>query len=332
MTLRRSFLAITCIGTLVSSAGAESSDPNPADDWSPAQEAEPAASSEMAECVPACRAGFTCHQGRCISACNPPCQGAEVCTVERQCVLPAQAAPPPAHSIATEAQSAAPQVEVPPTEDSDAKAWRREGWAFVPHVGFRVVGGGTSSCERSGLAPCDSDEDYDDASPMLLGMDALRHVSRGVRLGLGLWSVPKSAIKSGNEEFSYGWDTSFLGIFEGVIPVSPSAAITLRFQMGLLLLVAGGELKDEINDIRRACQDLEGLSCRTAGGPFPGFTYGGGIGFVAGNEELRWRIDIASQIYSVDYLNASFSADGAEGEFTYNASGTRGWLLGGVEF
>jgi hypothetical protein len=38
------------------------------------------------ECVPACRDGFMCHEGRCISACNPPCGAGETCTAAGQCV------------------------------------------------------------------------------------------------------------------------------------------------------------------------------------------------------------------------------------------------------
>lgn len=47
-----------------------------------------------AGCVPACREGFLCHRGRCVSACNPPCGPQEVCTVQRQCVSRQAAAPP----------------------------------------------------------------------------------------------------------------------------------------------------------------------------------------------------------------------------------------------
>ncbi len=37
-------------------------------------------------CTPACRSGYLCHQGTCISACNPVCGDTEVCTNAGQCV------------------------------------------------------------------------------------------------------------------------------------------------------------------------------------------------------------------------------------------------------
>jgi len=39
-----------------------------------------------AECRPECRAGYTCIDGACVSACNPPCASDEKCTAERECV------------------------------------------------------------------------------------------------------------------------------------------------------------------------------------------------------------------------------------------------------
>jgi len=47
---------------------------------------------QPAECVPACRDGFVCHQGQCISACNPPCGAGQRCSGAGMCVA-AQAAP-----------------------------------------------------------------------------------------------------------------------------------------------------------------------------------------------------------------------------------------------
>lgn len=39
------------------------------------------ANIETGGCVPACRAGFTCVGGSCVSACNPPCASRESCSV-----------------------------------------------------------------------------------------------------------------------------------------------------------------------------------------------------------------------------------------------------------
>ncbi len=37
-------------------------------------------------CTPACRSGFVCVSGACVSACNPPCRAGERCTDEAACV------------------------------------------------------------------------------------------------------------------------------------------------------------------------------------------------------------------------------------------------------
>ncbi len=38
------------------------------------------------ECVPACRQGFVCMKGSCVTACNPPCAQGETCTAKGECV------------------------------------------------------------------------------------------------------------------------------------------------------------------------------------------------------------------------------------------------------
>jgi hypothetical protein len=49
------------------------------------------------DCLPACRSGFVCVRGQCVSACNPPCPAGQQC-VNAECVYAAQSAPPPAMS------------------------------------------------------------------------------------------------------------------------------------------------------------------------------------------------------------------------------------------
>jgi hypothetical protein len=38
------------------------------------------------ECYPACRSGFECHNGNCVSKCNPPCPNGQNCTDSGDCV------------------------------------------------------------------------------------------------------------------------------------------------------------------------------------------------------------------------------------------------------
>ncbi len=37
-------------------------------------------------CFPACRTGYACHLGMCVSACNPACATSEICTASGECV------------------------------------------------------------------------------------------------------------------------------------------------------------------------------------------------------------------------------------------------------
>jgi len=38
------------------------------------------------ECFPRCRGGYICHDGECVSLCNPPCSQGERCTGDGECV------------------------------------------------------------------------------------------------------------------------------------------------------------------------------------------------------------------------------------------------------
>src|SRR5262245_40259580 len=47
-----------------------------------------AASAAPPAGFPACREGYFCQNGQCISACNPPCPGNQVCIEGRRCDIP----------------------------------------------------------------------------------------------------------------------------------------------------------------------------------------------------------------------------------------------------
>ena len=48
--------------------------------------APPAPPPVAADCFPGCRAGYFCHQGQCLSACNPPCPSGNQCAEGGQCI------------------------------------------------------------------------------------------------------------------------------------------------------------------------------------------------------------------------------------------------------
>jgi hypothetical protein len=73
-------------------------------------------------CFPACRSGYLCHEGRCISACNPPCSAGEACTSAGECV---QAAAPATNVFVGEPPPAI--VATAPTADA---GWARGAFYF----------------------------------------------------------------------------------------------------------------------------------------------------------------------------------------------------------
>jgi hypothetical protein len=54
----------------------------------PAESGPPDAAPVAVACFPACRDGFTCHQGQCISQCNPACPAGLECVEGRRCEPP----------------------------------------------------------------------------------------------------------------------------------------------------------------------------------------------------------------------------------------------------
>lgn len=66
----------------------------------------PPAVSAAPECFPTCRTGYFCHQGQCVSACNPPCGRGEVCTSTGQCV--GGGSVPAVESVRAEGEGPAP--------------------------------------------------------------------------------------------------------------------------------------------------------------------------------------------------------------------------------
>ena len=95
----------------------------------------PVAAPPVVECVPACRTGFLCVQGQCVSSCNPPCAANETCTANGQCIaaapttvpastpVPASAAvTPPPGVQPNQPGSVQPAYVAPPAQGSYAPA------------------------------------------------------------------------------------------------------------------------------------------------------------------------------------------------------------------
>ncbi len=105
-------------------------------------------------CQPACRSGYTCVEGRCVSACNPPCAANEVCATGGACVTSA-----PAVSYAETVKVAAtpapaPESDSPPPANTNAStnadanvhtssARLHDGFYFRGAVGFGTLASGS---------------------------------------------------------------------------------------------------------------------------------------------------------------------------------------------
>lgn len=145
----RKVKAMLAACAIVAAGGARAQAQVPADEAAELEAHSESTSDTDARCVPPCRSGYLCHEGQCISACNPPCAGGEGCTAAGRCVreqpagtAPGAAQPRPA---GTEAGArAAPSYEAPGFSFL-LRFGPTVGWFAGGHFGFGLafrLGGG----------------------------------------------------------------------------------------------------------------------------------------------------------------------------------------------
>ncbi len=117
-------------------ASAEERRETPASDGPPATQAA---------CVPACRAGYVCVDGRCVMACNPPCAAEERCTAQGECEPRAMAT---SREFSTDA-SDAPMPE-PTVDDASSERPTRRNSTGMMVTGI-VLAGAAGVVALSGL-------------------------------------------------------------------------------------------------------------------------------------------------------------------------------------
>jgi hypothetical protein len=297
-----------------------------------------------AECIPNCRSGFLCHQGQCVSRCNPACAAGERCLANGECEAPAPPAaqptfvpmpnPPPSGAAGTELDIASATTSNP--------ALRAPGsFVFAARGGLQVLGGGhiEGECSAEGAFSCFESSgrtDTDENTPFMLGLDALVHATPQLRLGAGYQWLPYSEVtaRDSSEDVHLGHEHALHALFEGVVPLSRNIALALRARGGLHLLMVGGDLADRNDDFLRVCSDTPAAHCEVDRGPLLGMGYGAMVGIVGG-ANVRWRIDLAIERFTLSLPDSKLELQQANGASSVTQSatlhGTRSWILGGIE-
>jgi hypothetical protein len=297
---------------------------------SPASPAPPAAEPA---CFPACRSGFTCHEGQCVSLCNPPCAGGERCLASGECE-------PAAGARYRSAEDEGEDVAEEPRDSSSTNPVLRPAGAFVfaARAGLQVVGGGHAegTCSATGQFMCaqaSREADFDERSYVKVGVDGLIHASRGLRLGFGYDIVPYVAVQGETEDevTHLGHEHGLGAVVEGLIPVSRRFSLALRAQGGLRMLVLGGDLADSGKEFLANCFEADAIRCEVDEGPLFGSSFGVMFGFVGGSR-VRWRVDLALDRTTMKLPSASAQYTMEESvSRTSTLYATRSWVLGGLE-
>ena len=256
-----------------------------------------------------------------------------------------QPQPPPPSSGAQPAYGApgaqpapgyAPAPAPPPAEPP----FERSGVVFVPRVGVLVAGTGETeeNVECSPDTLCDSEtekNDFDDKSGFALEFDVLFHTGPSLRLGFGALLVPSVEWEwdeGGGADVESGTEVTPLFVIEGVF--GHKVAGLVRGFGGMNVLFPGGDAEDLIDDMEESCDGLpSGANCEVNSGPYLGFTVGVGGGVVGQvSDQVALRADLIGYYYRVSGPSQEISYDGNEAQYDSNYSGTRFWLMGGLEF
>jgi hypothetical protein len=210
----------------------------------------------------------------------------------------------------------------------------REGFVGVGRAGFVLGGGGEAETECDG--DCGTiaagDDDFDDESGFMLGMDFMGHLNQNLRLGGGFMFFPSNEVDfDDGGDYESGSDLSALFIVEGVFDVSPVVALAARGQIGAIFLFPGEDLEDDIDDFDTFCNN-SALECDVNEGPYVGFTLGGGGAAIFDVGAVALRLDLMLQWYTINIAQTEVDAPGVSAELHRNITGTRFILAGGVEF
>lgn len=310
--------------------------PTPAPGLPPAQQTTvaPATAPGAAECVPACRAGFVCANGQCISSCNPPCAANETCS-NGQCLVQAPAPAPAAvmqpAGATMNLATLAPAAQTAPVEEAKIKTF-----SFVPRIGIQIGGGGTfeDKCDGSDCGNyVNTSTDYDLKTAFAIGADFMFKIGDLFRIGPGLLYThtmdEKESGASSSTELGSIVDVNFVA--EVVPRVSPTVWLVPRVQFGLSMLNTSGTFKTRQDAMKTSCTSTEGeTGCDSIDNPHMGYNLGLGFGVMfAAGPTVRFRVDTLYQYYSLSLY--SLGVTGLNATESGSASGSRYFLLAGIE-
>jgi hypothetical protein len=176
--------------------------------------------------------------------------------------------------------------------------------------------------------------DTDDQSSGALAADVLFRTTGRLRLGVGgMWlPSPRHLIKfqDGTQtKFESGDELHALGVVEGLFPTSTRFAFTLRAQAGVIVLIPGEDHERIINQEGEKCRGLQTCINKHSGFVGPSFGLSAGILYDVGG--VRLRADFLFQRYSVPLFDEQVGDGTYSASQTTTLSGTRTWLMGGVE-
>lgn len=208
-------------------------------------------------------------------------------------------------------------------------------FVFAAHVGVQLFGEGHTEQTICDGAECGGalSSDFNDKSTVALGVDGMFHASSGLRLGLGYWLVPRSAMGAEPNKANtrrLGNEHELNAIVEGLAPLRPSLSLALRAQAGPRLLVAGGDLADSTEAFLAACSEMPVDHCEGDKGPHFGAQFTAMLGLVFGNK-VRGRVDLAAERFVMGTGKRSITDGNRSSSSTTDVFGTRLWLLGGLE-
>ncbi len=205
----------------------------------------------------------------------------------------------------------------------------KEGLIVLVRAGASASGGGTMSSKCEG--PCGEigEASFDDESSTAISGELLGQIGPSLRVGGGVFWVPKPTLRMGGEDIASGNEYSAHGVVEGAFRTSGTTAITLRAQGGPLVLVSG---RDHARGIDAAYDDcLYGADHCSNQREFVGATFGIGAGVLLRTESLALRADMLAQTYAVDWGELAVDVEGESFTLRDTASGGRIWVMAGLE-